>query len=73
MITYTLGSHINGIPVYLTGLKEDGTPHFSSKPEEAAFGMLGEIEQLKALFDEKASHFGIFEIVEVTIKENEKI
>ena len=72
MITYALGSYINGIPVYFTGLKGDGTPHFSSEPEEAAFGTLEEIARLKALFSEKASHFGTFEIVEVTIEEEEE-
>lgn len=69
MITYALGSYLNRIPVYITGLKEDGTPYFSSEPEEATFVMLEEVKMMKEFFDEIAPHFGPFEIVEVTIEE----
>lgn len=72
MITYALGSHINGIPVYFTGLKGDGTPHFSSEPEEAAFGTLKEVEALKCVFEEKGAQFGPYEIVEVEFEEEEE-
>lgn len=72
MIVYALGAYINDIPVYFTGLKEDGMPHFSSEAEESAFGNLKEIEALKCVFEEKGAQFGPFEIVEVEFVEDEE-
>lgn len=69
MARYALGAYVNRIPVYFTGLKGDGTPHFSSEPEEAVFGMLEEVEALKCVFEEKGAQFGPFEIIEVEFVE----
>lgn len=72
MARYALGAYVNRIPVYFTGLKEGGTPHFSSEPEEAAFGTLEEVEALKCVFEEKGAQFGPFEIIEVEFVEDEE-
>lgn len=72
MITYALGTYINRIPVYFTGMTDRVTPHFSSEPEEAAFGNLVEIEELKALFVEKAPQFGPYEIVEIHLVDDDE-
>ena len=66
---YALRAYVNRIPVYFTGLKGDGTPHFSSEPEEAEFGTLEEVEALKCVFEEKGAQFGPYEILEVEFVE----
>lgn len=69
MDRYALGTYVNRIPVYFTGVKGDGTPHFSSEPEKSAFGTLEEVEALKCFFEEKGKQFGPYEIVEVEFVE----
>lgn len=72
MIIYALGTYFKNIPVYFVRVKEDGTPHFSSEVKEAAFGSLEEIKKLKHLFEEKASQYGPYEIVEIEIIEDDE-
>lgn len=73
MTAYVLGTYMNGIPVYFSGLNSDNVPHFSDDVTEAEFGMLHEVKKAKETFERLAPQYGPYEIVQVNFEDDEDV